>query len=144
MFHSLGITSYVAGFVYSKTMAYHQKKHNCKLCSIEEGHEMSSKFIDLKKYDESCRLLNPPVKFLKLIDIAGKLFEENYSSIETENNLVQKLIDIIKKKVEFGCNQFPMYFLLHLFIRMRIYYFLKKKNLLLKTRLGRKKLKNLI
>lgn len=45
-------------------------------------------------------MVNPPVKFLKVIDIAGKLFEENYSSIE--NNLVQKLINIIKQKVQFG------------------------------------------
>lgn len=105
---------------------------------------MSAEFINLKKYNENCKLLNPPAEFLKMIDIAGTIFEENYNALETENNLVKKLIDIIKEKVKFGCKQFPMHFLLHLFIRMRIYYVLKKKNLLLKTRLGRRKLNNLI
>lgn len=124
-------------------MIYHQNKQNCKVCVTEEGHKLSSEFIELKKYKEDCNLLNPPPKFLKLIEDAGKIFEEIYSSIETEDNLVQKIINKIKAKVNYGCEQFPMDFLLHLFTRMRIYHILKKKNILLKTRLGRQKLKNL-
>lgn len=126
-------------------MGFHARKHNCKICVLDTGSEDAAKFINLKKYTDNCQLLNPPTKFLEYVIKAGKVFEEVYKGMEHQNKLIQNLSIIIKSNIPtYGCVNFPTDFFINLFARMRIYHILKKKNCLLKTKLGRQKLKNLI
>lgn len=126
-------------------MAFHSRKHNCQVCVLENGYEDTAQFINLKKYTENSQLLNPPTKFLKLVNQTGKVFDDVYKPMEAQNNLIKNISILIKSNIpSFGCVDFPIDFFINLFTRMRIYHILKKQNCLLKTKLGRQKLKNLI
>lgn len=99
--------------------------------------------MDAKLYSQNCNLVHPPLKILKFVENMGTIFDNNFESIISERGLVMNLsakMSTIKLEM---ADCFPREFFTNLFLRMRIHYNLKSKNVLLKTRAGRDKLKKL-
>lgn len=133
------VLTYVAGFLFKKLREHHQ---GCFMCAEEVQDSDSTSFINLKLYNNVCNLSKPPHHFVQYIEILGDIFDANYSVLEADLNIGKKLYNLMEK-IQYQCDKIPKEYLIKLFIRMRIFHIVKKKNFFLKTRNGREKLKKL-
>lgn len=133
------VLRYVAGFLFKKLITKHK---GCSQCIADVEDNLFTTFINLKLYSSDCNLSKPPEHFVKYIEILGDIFDSNYSDLEIDHNIGSKLYKLMHN-VHFQCENMPKKYLINLFIRMRIFHIIKRKNVFLKTKIGRDKLKNL-
>lgn len=120
-----------------------QNKHSCKDCKPERYQNDLTTFIDLKLYNENCKLCFPPIKFVKFIERITSIFNATYPIIQSEERLLARIKEQMDCVPYSSCSNFPLDHILHQFIKMKIFYDLKEKNNDLKTREGREKLMKL-
>lgn len=111
-------------------------KHKCTICEnfAKQDSELdqSNLFVHFKAYNVSTSpfgsLKTPHESFYNFIAILEKCFLENIEKLLIENpgNNLYKLF--LNFQFEHPCNQFPLDYLLKLYIRLRIYYLLKNSN----------------
>lgn len=133
------VLTFVAGYLRKKAMLMHLSCKNCNLPLSQENSHFTD-LIDLKMYNSDCKMNKPPISFIKYVEELGKVFAANYIDYEFQNQVGLKLFKLLEKVEWNMCPTFPKVYLIKLFIRMRIYHILKKKNQLLKTKIGREKL----
>lgn len=99
----LSILTYVSGYLYKKC----QEKHSCEICLPKVYTNKLSSFIEIKLYNDNCKLVHPPLKFVKFIEEITRIFEIEYPKIQSEEKLKEKLLNFLSL-VEFkSCKKFP-------------------------------------
>lgn len=110
------VLSYVAGFLYKKSMLKHS---SCEHCNLSKENSHFTELIDLKLYNSDCKLMRPPISFIKYIEDIGIVFGEHYPELESQHQVGLKLYKLIDKVYWHNmCKDFPKVFLIKLFIRM--------------------------
>lgn len=135
----INVLAYVSGFLFAKSL----KHHKCSTCENKGNTSNYNLLINYKLYSEDSKLMRPPKEFIEFIQKITGIFEDNFETIQSNKNLMGSLQEKMASVVYTKCLNFPINFCIKLFIRMKIFHNLKIKNFMLKTRIGRDKLKKL-
>lgn len=124
---------YVAGYLIHQCL----KIHSCPTCEHfsreNDDCDESNLFIHLKAYDNDEHvfggLKNPDETFYHFIYILEKIFFLNIEKCIT-NSPANHIFNLYKSIPKFNhpCENFPYVYLMKLFLRLRIYYVMKKSN----------------
>ena len=139
----INAVAYVAGYLLKKCFI----KHNCQACKdklvSQELDDSSKLFCYFKAYQSQTGafggLLTPVSSFLQYIVSLEDMFVEVLPSMVYKHGVVKSLLSQLPRFSLTECPAFPSDFLLKLFIRMRLYYALKFRNIQLVS--GKKKCK---
>lgn len=74
----LSVLTYVCGYLYKKC----QEKHSCERCVPKLYTNKLSSFIEIKLYNDNCKLVYPPLTFVKFIEEITRIFEIEYPKIQ--------------------------------------------------------------
>lgn len=132
---------YVCGYLIKKCLIIHEC-NTCLAYSQEEANNLdcTTVYSHFKAYENKImdffgNLKCPSSSFVSYIEQLENIFTDNILKLMTENNVGYKLIDLMGNICfNHPCKAFPHSYLIKLFVRMRIFYFLKFLNRDLKTR----------
>lgn len=132
---------YVCGYLIKKCLTIHEC-NTCLAYSQEEANNLDStrfylhfKAYENKNVDIFGNLKCPSSSFVSYIEHLENIFTDNILQFITENNVGNKLINLMENvSLNHPCKDFPCSYVIKLFVRMRIFYFLKFMNRDLKSR----------
>lgn len=140
--------SYFSGYLFKKCLDIHecykcsssvqtQILPNNLLCLYKAYNDTNSKFGSL---------IAPPINFVDYIENLEKIFQNIFKSNSTKQGVGVLIFDNLKAMSHsfiLSCKNFPIEFLLKLFVRIRIYFTLKFQNNNFKNVQNKRKLQNL-
>lgn len=135
----LSVLSYMSGFLYKKCLEKHKECQECvKLNTME-----NENFINLKTFT-NCNMMKAPKCFTDFIEKLGISFDQIFNQIVADSGIGNTIYHILSKiELNINCTSFPKMYIVKLYIRLRICYYVKRTNEDVKTRKGREKLKKL-
>lgn len=114
---------YFAGYMYKEL----QKDHECGQ-NNEASTSCQSTYIMFRTID-TCHLTMPPNEFVAYLKILENKFVEGFNNLVTDTSLGKKLLETLSSVPPYKCCPLGnSEFLLHLFLRVRIYFVIKFYN----------------